>query len=146
MQAKLTIDLAAIVANWRALARTEETAAVVKADAYGLGLAPVAKALAKAGARSFFVAQTEEGVALRNVLGPGAEIFVFGGLMAGDEAAFRDFELVPCLNSIDHEGALQTSISFKAENAGCTPETGPALDVLGREGCKRTAADQFCRQ
>ncbi|RED13053.1 alanine racemase [Pontivivens insulae] len=101
MQAKLTIDLAAIVANWRALARTEETAAVVKADAYGLGLAPVAKALAKAGARTFFVAQTEEGVALRNVLGPGAEIFVFGGLMAGDEAAFRDFELVPCLNSIE---------------------------------------------
>ena len=51
----LTIDLDALVHNWRALAKAPETGAVVKADAYGLGLAPVAHALAKAGARSGIV-------------------------------------------------------------------------------------------
>ncbi|MEL7348507.1 MAG: alanine racemase, partial [Pseudomonadota bacterium] len=52
MEARLSVDLDAIAANWRALdalsADTVETAAVVKADAYGLGAAQVAPALAKA--------------------------------------------------------------------------------------------------
>ena len=54
----LTIDLDAIVANWRNLdAKTRgETAATVKADAYGLGVDHVAPALARAGVRQFFVA------------------------------------------------------------------------------------------
>ena len=68
-RARLTVDLDAIAANWRALdalsAPSVETAAVVKADAYGLGTAAVAPALARAGARSFFVALAEEGAALR---------------------------------------------------------------------------------
>ena len=60
----LTIDLGAIVDNWRLLAdkaRPAEAAAAVKADAYGLGMARVAPALAAAGARTFFVATAEEG-------------------------------------------------------------------------------------
>ena len=80
-----TIDLDAVAANWRALdalsAPTVETAAVVKADAYGLGAAMVAPALAAAGARTFFVALAEEGAALREALGPGPAIHVFAGLM-----------------------------------------------------------------
>lgn len=102
-QAKLSIDLDALVANWRALdALTQgETAAVVKADGYGLGLAPVARALARAGARSFFVAIAEEGAALRRVLGDGPEIFVFSGHMEGDTALLSEARLVPLVNSID---------------------------------------------
>ena len=100
---RLTIDLAAIAANWRALdalsAPAVETAAVVKADAYGLGVAPVAPALAAAGATSFFVAIAEEGVALRRALGPGPAIHVFAGLMPGDAPLFRAPDLIPCLNS-----------------------------------------------
>ena len=78
-----------------------ETAAVVKADAYGLGAAQVSKALAKAGARTFFVAQAEEGVVVRDALGPGPRICVFGGHMDGDAALLRDADLIPMLNSID---------------------------------------------
>ncbi|SIS91009.1 alanine racemase [Roseivivax lentus] len=102
-QAELNIDLDAIVGNWRALDRqnTGKTAAVVKADAYGLDAARVAPVLARAGARRFFVAIAEEGVALRRVLGPGPEICVFSGHMAGDAALLRDADLVPMLNSID---------------------------------------------
>lgn len=99
--ATLTIDLSAIAANWRALdAMTNcTTAAVVKADAYGLGIAPVARALADAGARWFFVAAASEGVALRTALGPGPMIGVFSGHMAGDTDLIRDHDLTPMLNS-----------------------------------------------
>ncbi|WP_306151074.1 alanine racemase [Roseovarius sp. MMSF_3281] len=101
--ATLTIDLDAIRANWRALdaLMTGETAGVVKADAYGLGAAKVARALAKEGARSFFVALAEEGAALRAELGPGPTINVFSGHMAGDADMIGDCDLVPMINSID---------------------------------------------
>ena len=65
--ARLEIDLGAIVANWRLLAEHGEPArcaAVVKADAYGLGRRQVAPALAAAGCRLFFVATLDEGIAL----------------------------------------------------------------------------------
>jgi len=101
--ATLTIDLDAICANWRALdaQSASETAAVVKADAYGLGADRVARALAKAGARTFFVAIAEEGAALRQALGPGPVINVFSGHMAGDADMIGDMDLVPMINSLD---------------------------------------------
>lgn len=99
----LHIDLDAVIANWRSLDALTgagcETGAVVKADAYGLGAGPVALALARAGARRFFVAATEEGVALRRALGPGPMIGVFSGHMAGDTAALAGADLVAMLNS-----------------------------------------------
>src|SRR4029077_19650495 len=70
--AVLEIDLAGIAENWRRLgARLKSgarAAAVVKADAYGLGLAQVAPALAAAGCSLFFVATLDEGLALRRLL------------------------------------------------------------------------------
>ncbi|MCA0961106.1 alanine racemase [Salipiger bermudensis] len=102
-QAHLTIDLAAIRANWRALAdlTTGEAGAVVKADAYGLGVDKVAPVLADEGARRFFVAIASEGVTLRRVLGEGPEICVFSGHMKGDAERLRAANLVPMINSID---------------------------------------------
>ena len=99
----LAIDLDAIAANWRALdAKTQcETAAVVKADGYGLGAARVARALARAGAKRFFVAFAEEGAALREALGPAFEINVLSGHMRGDTDMIADLMLTPILNSID---------------------------------------------
>ncbi len=100
---RLTIDLDAIVANWRALdAMTGcRTAAVVKANGYGLGSAPVAKALFKAGVRQFFVAVAEEAVPIREELGPKPEISVFSGHMKGDTDLIRDLRLTPMLNSVE---------------------------------------------
>lgn len=102
---RLTIDLDALVENWTALDRASasavETAAVVKADGYGMGIAPVATALARAGARTFFVAIAEEGAALRNVIGAGPEINVFAGHMSGDSAVLREANLTPMLNSTE---------------------------------------------
>ncbi len=102
---RLTIDLDALAANWRALDAMSDpdvqTAAVVKADAYGLGVARAGRALAAAGARRFFVAVAEEGIALREALGPGPEISVFSGHMPGDTALIEGLGLVPMLNSVE---------------------------------------------
>ena len=99
----LTLDLDALAANWRALDATTacETAAVIKADAYGLGIGRAGPALADAGARRFFVAVAEEGAALRRVLGPGPMIGVFSGHMDGDTDLIRDTDLIPMLKSVD---------------------------------------------
>ncbi len=103
--ATLTIDLDAVGANWQMLnkasARGTETAAVVKADGYGLFADRVAKALAIAGARQFFVAAAEEGAMVRKALGPGPQIAVFSGHMAGDAEMLRGHDLVPLLNSTE---------------------------------------------
>lgn len=100
-QAVLTIDLDAIAANWRTLAALghAEAAAVVKADAYGLGAQRVAPVLARAGARTFFVAEAAEGARLRAVLGPRPQIFILTGHMAGDAATIRGAALTPMLAS-----------------------------------------------
>lgn len=103
--ATLSIDLDAIAANWRALDRASasgvQTAAVVKADAYGLGANRVAGALAAAGARRFFVANAEEGTSLRQALGEGPQICLLSGHMAGDAEAIRTRDLTPVLNSVE---------------------------------------------
>lgn len=103
--ATLTIDLDALAANWRMLdaasPKGTQTAAVVKADGYGLFADKVAKALANAGARRFFVAAAEEGAMVRAALGPGPEISVFSGHMSGDAELLRDHDLVPMLNSTE---------------------------------------------
>ena len=100
---RLTIDLDAVVANWRALDNMTscKTAAVVKANGYGIGAANVAKALFKAGVRQFFVAVAEEAEALRAELGQKPEISVFSGHMKGDTDLIRELNLTPMLNSVD---------------------------------------------
>ncbi len=100
----LIVDLDAVVANWRALdgmTGGAETAAVVKADAYGLGAGRVARALARAGCKRFFVAMAEEGAVLRQALGPDVEICIFSGHMRGDTDMIGDLSLTPMLNSLD---------------------------------------------
>src|SRR3954471_16072296 len=74
----LTIDLDALVANWRKLEKTAvpaECAAVIKGDAYGCGIQPVARALAAAGCKTFFVATLEEARLAREAL-PSADVYV----------------------------------------------------------------------
>lgn len=103
-QSILTIDLAAIMANYRALRRRlgarTTSAAVVKADAYGLGADRVVPALVAAGCREFFVADLGEAQAIRHVLPVRIPVYVLGGLLAGEEAAFQRHHAVPVLNDL----------------------------------------------
>ncbi|MEM9318514.1 MAG: alanine racemase [Pseudomonadota bacterium] len=131
-QAKLTIDLGAIARNWAALARLaegSETAAVVKADAYGLGMDRAAPVLAQAGARHFYVAQPEEGVKLRAILGAGPQIFVFGGHMAGDAPHLADADLIALLNSPEQVARHQSALP--QASYGVQLDTG--MNRLGME-------------
>ncbi len=101
MNPTLTIDLTAIRRNWRALdtlSGASQTGAAVKANAYGLGLGPVARALHAEGCRTFFVATLDEGIALRGVL-PDATIHILNGVVGDGAAEARAQGLQPCLNS-----------------------------------------------
>jgi alanine racemase len=99
---RLTVDLDALVANYRLLQRRAAPARVaggVKANAYGLGVARVGKALWNAGCRTFFVALPQEGVELRAAL-PEAEIYVLNGTFGPEAApAFAAHRLMPVIGS-----------------------------------------------
>lgn len=102
----LTIDVDAVVANWRLLrdrAGGAECAAVMKADAYGLGARILGPALAEAGCRSFFVAHAAEGVALRAWLDAAGHaaprIFILHGAQAGEAPLFAASRLIPVLST-----------------------------------------------
>ncbi|MGO8737807.1 alanine racemase [Rhodoblastus sp.] len=106
VQAILRVDLDALAQNWRRLsARAKsgpaggECAAVVKADAYGLGLAPVARALLDQGCASFFVAHLHEGQELRRIA-PAARIFILNGLPPVSSRHFVAARLIPVLGSL----------------------------------------------
>ncbi|MCE3250067.1 MAG: dadB, partial [Geminicoccaceae bacterium] len=105
--ATLTADLGAVRANYRLLrSRLGVTAcaAVVKADAYGIGAAAVAPALALEGCRQFFVAHLDEALALRQLL-PEAEIFVLIGIAAGAEPECARPRVTLVLNSLSQVDA-----------------------------------------
>lgn len=99
MRPVLSVDLGAVARNWRRLCGLHgaEVAAVVKADAYGLGAEAVAPALARAGCRTFFVAQAAEGAALRRALGAGPTVAVLNGCTPEEAAGHA---LTPVLNSL----------------------------------------------
>jgi len=99
----LVVDLDALARNYRKMrqaAAPADCAAVVKANAYGLGIAPIARRLAREGCRRFFVATAGEGPELREVL-PGASIYVLDGVLPGSERVLLGAGLTPVLNSVD---------------------------------------------
>lgn len=99
----LTVDLTAVRANYRLLKERHAKgalAAVVKANAYGLGVAGVAPALWEEGCRTYFVATLAEGAALRKLL-PEARIGVFNGLLPKEEKKYLRYRLTPVLNNPD---------------------------------------------
>ena len=100
----LTIDLSALARNYERLAADvapARAAAVVKADAYGLGAHEVAPKLQAHGCRHFFVAQFAEALALRPLLAADAAVFVLNGLQPGNVIACAREGIVPVINSLD---------------------------------------------
>jgi len=98
--AVLSVDLGALARNFRTLQALTgaEVHPVVKADGYGLGADACAARLMAEGARTFFVARTAEGVALRAVLGPAPVIYVLDGCHDGAAGVLRAADLRPVLN------------------------------------------------
>ncbi|MHB2210517.1 alanine racemase [Methylobacterium sp. CM6257] len=128
--ARLTIDLRAIVANWQMLADRgagAACAAVVKADAYGCGIARVGPALFAAGCRTFFVAHLSEGVAARAALADAA-IYVLNGLPPGASEAFAAHDLRPVLGSAEE---LSDWAAFSAGRLPAALHVDTGMNRLG---------------
>ena len=99
----LTVDLDAIVANWRKLEKAAvpaECAAVIKADAYGCGVDPVARALAAAGCKTFFVATLDEARAARAAV-PSATIYALDGFFQNCGDAFAKIDCKPVIGDLN---------------------------------------------
>src|ERR1700749_2799048 len=99
----LTVDLDAIVANWRKLEKTAvpaECAGVIKADAYGCGVEPVARALAAAGCKTFFVATLDEARAARAAL-PSAAIYVLDGFFQNCGDVYAKLDAKPVIGDLN---------------------------------------------
>lgn len=128
----LTVDLGALAANWRALGARAGTqaGAVVKANAYGLGIEPAVTALARAGCKSFFVAHLSEGVRARAVA-PDATIYILNGLLPGTCGTYAEHELSPVLGS--HEELAEWA-AFRGAGANARPAALHVDTAMNRLG------------
>ncbi|HZC57683.1 MAG TPA: alanine racemase [Xanthobacteraceae bacterium] len=129
----LTIDLAAIEANWRTLVRellTVECAAVVKADAYGLGLEPVTATLAKAGCKTFFVADVAEARSVRSRASEAA-IYVLDGFVSDWGDAYIDINARPVINSTTELAEWDAFISAHSWRGGAALHIDTGMRRLG---------------
>ncbi len=129
----LTIDLAAIEENWKKLANMTlpvECAAVVKADAYGCGLQPVTKKLAKAGCKTFFVADAAEGRSVR-AIAPDATIYVLNGLMPGAASSFAEAGLRPVINSPTELAEWDAFVAANNWRGGAALHVDTGMNRLG---------------
>ncbi len=125
--ARLTVDLDAIAANWRTLARRAGVAAgaAIKADGYGLGAGRVARRLVAEGCRDLFVASWAEALAL-GTAADGATVHVLHGIEADELPAARALpQAQPVLNRLD-QAALWHSA-----------EPGRACDLMIDTGMNR---------
>ncbi|HEY1615214.1 MAG TPA: alanine racemase [Rhizomicrobium sp.] len=130
--ARLRVRLDAVKENFRTCQALSNTAVagVVKADAYGLGMAQVARALADAGCDTYFVARLEEGVALRPVV-PRARIFVLDGAAPDGISALAANRLTPVLNSLDQIAAWSDAAAERATTFEAALHIDTGMNRLG---------------
>ena len=129
----LTIDLAAIEANWKTLASMTvpvECAAVVKANGYGCGLEPVTRTLFRAGCRTFFVADIAEARRVR-ALARDAVIYVLNGLMPGLAPAFAADYLRPVINSTTELAEWDAFVAINNWRGGAALHVDTGMNRLG---------------
>ena len=138
----LDVDLEALAANYRtvlAVASPARVAAVLKANAYGLGIGPVARRLDREGCEEFFISSLAEGLELRAIL-PRSRIYVLEGA-AGEIGACREADLIPVLNTSEEveewvreapESPAALQVDTGMTRVGLDPED---VDRLAQAGC-----------
>ena len=129
----LTIDLDAVEANWRTLTQrllTVECAAVVKANAYGLGLEPVTAKLAKAGCKTFFVVDIAEARRVRT-RARDASIYVLNGFSPGAGMAFAELSAQPVINSAAELAEWDAFVTAQNWRGGAAIHVDTGINRLG---------------
>lgn len=139
----LTVDLNALAQNYQTLVQSAapgNCGAVVKADAYGLGIERVSRKLHAAGCQHFFVATLAEGEQLKTILAD-ADIYVLGGPEPGEERALRDAELIPVLNSLEQVQRWVEHGGSKDHRVLVHIDTGMSRLGLGASEIERLSSD-----
>jgi alanine racemase len=129
----LTVDLDAIVANWRKLEKTAvpaECAAVIKADAYGCGTEPVARALAGAGCKTFFVATLDEARVARAAV-PSAAIYVLDGFFQNCGDAYAGIDARPVIGDLNELAEWDVFCRRTAWAGGAAVHIDTGMNRLG---------------
>ena len=129
----LTIDLAAIEANWRALARqalTVECGAVVKANGYGMGIEPVTATLAKAGCKTFFVADIAEARRVRSRTSD-ATIYLLSGCSPESAPACVELNAKPVINSMTELAEWDAFVTACNWRGGAALQVNTGMNRLG---------------
>ena len=129
----LTIDLDAIIANWRKLEKTAvpaECAAVVKANAYGCGAVEVARALASAGCKTFFVATTEEAHVVRAAL-PSATLYALDGFFQNTGEAYAKIDCKPVIGDLNELAEWDVFCRRSGWNGGAAIHIDTGMNRLG---------------
>lgn len=133
----LTIDLAALAANYRLLVRQVAPAAVagvVKADGYGLGAGKVAATLLGAGCRHLFVALLREAEALVPQVPAGIPVYVLNGLLPGAEGACATLGAVPVLNALDQVERWAAEAARRGERLAAVLQVDTGMSRMGLPG------------
>jgi alanine racemase len=129
---RLIIDLDALADNWRKMDKLSgkaRAAAVMKANAYGIGIQPAAETLYAAGARDFFVADAAEGAELRPLV-PDGRIYILAGMWPGNEQLFFDNSLVPIINSEEQLAFFMSVLSERGDHP-CELHVDTGMNRLG---------------
>ena len=141
----LTVDLDAIIANWRKLEKTAvpaECAAVVKADAYGCGAGPVARALAGAGCKTFFVATLDEARVVRQALSsaalssegatsPPPAIYVLDGFFQNSGDAYAKIDARPVIGELNELAEWDVFCRRSGWSGGAAVHIDTGMNRLG---------------
>lgn len=132
---KLVVDLNAIKHNYNTcknIARKAEVAAVIKANAYGLGQSEIGKMLeSDAGCKTFFVAHTIEGIEARKDLSNSSDIYVFHGVAYREENLFEQYNLIPVINDFYQLEIWQNYAKAKAKKLKCAIHFDTGMNRLG---------------
>src|SRR5215469_14657324 len=139
----LKVNLTALATNYEMLSkRTDaECAAVVKGNAYGCGLDPVAGGLAKSGCRTFFVSNIPEARRVRAVA-PKAAIYVLNGFYSGSGPAFAEVNARPIINSSIEMAEWDVFVASAPWNGGCALNVDTGETKLGLSMEEATAFAQ----
>ncbi len=129
----LTVDLAALVANWRELGRRampSECAGVIKANGYGCGVEQVATALARAGCKTFFVADLSEARLVREAT-PDAAIYVLNGIIPGTPPVYAELRARPVIGSMVELAEWDAFVASTQWRGGAALHVDTGMNRLG---------------
>jgi alanine racemase len=130
---RLTIYTKALAENYTFLKSLTDAdvAGVIKADAYGTGAKQAYKSLHQAGAREFFVATPEEGIALE--AHEDSSVYILGGVYKGAEKDFANNGIIPVLNSIEQIERWARTASTLNKKLPALLHIDTAMNRLGLE-------------